>query len=382
MNDINLVIIIYSNLSVGGGGRETWLANFTHSTDILNSFKSVTVLNAASCFEQGTPIEFPEQVNHKSVDVAPFNNVKRIATFASFCSEYIKAQDKAQEKQVVICLGSYIESIAGYFACRGTHAYRITWIRGILEKELAQRHSGFMLEVFKKLEVLLLKRNELVLSNGQDTADFYLAKKIPSKVINNGIYLDKFSQAQCGDKIRLGFVGRLNLEKGIDYFIACLEELKNQTDIEVLVAGDGFEKESLLEIKEKLKGSVNIQYLGVVDNHQVPELLAKLDVSFHLTGTKILGGGGVSHSLIEAMASGNRIVCWDNEIFRQVRGFSHFFAAREEDLEDLKLCLEKAITQAREQKSAAAEMVEAVKNYSFQSHVKRFLSIVTDNVKL
>ncbi|MFY8298529.1 glycosyltransferase family 4 protein [Pseudoalteromonas sp. SS15] len=382
MKDINLVIIIYSNLSIGGGGRETWLANFTNASEILKSFKSITVLNATSNVEQGTPINFPREVNHRSVDVTPFNNVKRISTFASFCSHHIKASDKLGDKQLVICLGSYIESIAGYFACRGTKAFKVTWIRGILEKELAQRHSGVILELFKKLEIFLLKRNQLVLSNGQDTADFYIKKGIPSKVINNGIYLDKFSQSQKGDKIRLGFVGRLNLEKGINYFIQCLDELQGEQDIEVIVAGDGFEKEALLEAKKRLNGKVSIQYVGVVDNHKVPELLSKLDISFHLTGTKILGGGGVSHSLIEAMASGNRIVCWDNDIFRQVEGFNNFFAAKEESQSELLRSMHDAIQDARNASGPSQLMVKAAQEYSFSSHVNRFLKIAAKHIKL
>lgn len=382
MNEINLTIIIYSNLSIGGGGRETWLANFINSKEVLSSFKSLTVLSATSNKELGTPIEFPDNVNHKSIDVSHLSNVRRIISFSKFCSHFVKQVDIKGEKHVVICLGSYIESIAGFFACKNTRAYRVTWIRGLLEKELAQRHSGAMLEVFKLLEVFLLKKNQLLLSNGKDTAAFYQGKGITSEVVNNGIHLNKFYQSQTGEKIRLGFVGRLNLEKGIDYFIDCLSELANEEGLEIIVAGDGSQKETLLRAQKQLQGKVDINYLGVVDNHKIPELLAKLDISCHLTGTKILGGGGVSHSLIEAMVSGNRVICWDNEIFRQVEGYPNFFSAKEESKNELLHCLRAAIQNARDEKGPSHAMINAAQGYSFSSHVQRFLEIANKHIKL
>ena len=382
MNDINLTIIIYSNLSIAGGGRETWLANFINSKEIVSSFKSLTVLSATSSKELGTSIEFPDNVIHNSIDVSHLSNIKRIIGFSQFCRKFVKQVDREGEKHVVICLGSYIESIAGFFACKNTSAYRVTWIRGLLEKELAQRHSGGVLEVFKLLEVFLLKRNQLVLSNGKDTAAFYEEKGIVSEVVNNGIHLNKFYQLQTGEKIRLGFVGRLNLEKGIDYFIGCLSELTNENDLEIIIAGDGFQKETLQRVQKQLQGKVNISYLGVVDNHKIPELLAHLDISCHLTGTKTLGGGGVSHSLIEAMISGNRVICWDNEIFRQVDGFSSFFSAKEGSKDELLKCFRAAIQNARDEKGPSQVMINAAQNYSFHSHIQRFLEIVNKSIKI
>ncbi|WP_257324839.1 glycosyltransferase [Pseudoalteromonas rhizosphaerae] len=382
MNEINLTIIIYSNLSIAGGGRETWLANFINSKELLSSFKSLTVLSATSSKELGTPIKFPDNIIHKSIDVSHVNNIKRIANFSKFCAKFVKQVDREGEKHVVICLGSYIESIAGFFACKNTRACRITWIRGVLEKELAQRHSGAILEVFKFLEVFLLKRNQLVLSNGKDTAAFYEEKGIASEVVNNGIHLNNFYQSQTGEKIRLGFVGRLNLEKGIDYFTDCLSELTNEKNLEVIVAGDGSQKEILQRVQKQLKGKVNISYLGVVDNYKIPELLAHLDISCHLTGTKILGGGGVSHSLIEAMVSGNRVICWDNEIFRQVEGFQNFFSAKEGSKDELLRCLRAAIQNARDEKGPSQAMIDAAQGYSFYSHIQRFLEIVNKHIKL
>ncbi len=370
-----LTIIIYSNLSIGGGGRETWLNNFVHSPDVLNYFERITVVNALSVNEQGSKIKFPSGVQHKEIDVTMYGGIKRILKFSHFCRKHIKETDCSNH--YVFSIGTFIDNIAGYYACLGSMCIKGTWIRGILEKELAQRHSGNVLALIKKLEVFLLRESSLVISNGQDTADFYKEKGIDSTVINNGIYLDKFTQKQNGAPVVIGFIGRLNLEKGIDYFIKSLPSFAEVNNLKVIVAGDGSEQSSLLAAIELLKDKVNVDYLGVVDNNKVPELLASLDISIHLTGTGLLGGGGVSHSLIEAMASGNRIICWENPIYNQVRGSSYFYKAKENNLDSLNEVLSLAIDTAAKEKEPDVKMIESVKQYSFQQHVKSFLSLIS-----
>ncbi|MBA6396542.1 glycosyltransferase [Colwellia sp. BRX10-4] len=375
----SLTIIIYSNLSIGGGGRETWLNNFVNSADILSYFEKITVVNALSVQEMGSKIIFPLTVQHKEIDVTAYGKIKRIIKFSRFCRRHLK-EEINNPNHYVFCIGTFIDNIAASYGCFGSKCIKGTWIRGILEKELAQRRSGFMLSVIKLIEVFLLKISKIVISNGQDTADFYKLKGVDSTVINNGIYLDKFTQKQNGNPIVIGFIGRLNLEKGIDFFIDSLPSFIGVKNLKVIVAGDGSEKNHLIEAITKLKGQVEIQHLGVVDNDKIPALLATLDISIHLTGTGLLGGGGVSHSLIEAMASGNRIICWDNAIYNQVCGSSFFYKAKEDNLDSLNEVLKLAIETAAKENKPDTKMIESVKEYSFQHHVKSFLSLISQTI--
>lgn len=372
----SLTIIIYSNLSIGGGGRETWLSNFVNAPEIIRHFERISVLNALSVNESGSKIKFPTTVQHKEIDVTSYGGLKRILKFSQFCRKHMK-EERNSSNHYVFSIGTFIDNIAGYYACFGSKCIKGTWIRGILEKELAQRHSKNMLSVIRGLEVFLLKSSVLVISNGQDTADFYKLKGIESTVINNGIYLDKFTQRQHGDPVIIGFIGRLNLEKGIDFFIKSLSSVIGVKNLKVIIAGDGSQRSALIETIERLKGKVNIQYLGVVDNDKIPALLASLDISIHLTGTGLLGGGGVSHSLVEAMASGNRIICWENAIYNQVCGSSKFYKAQENNLDSLNKVMKAAIENAVKEKQPDTAMIEAVKKYSFQHHVESFLNLIS-----
>lgn len=86
------------------------------------------------------------------------------------------------------------------------------------------------------------------------------------KVIYNGIDLNKTRQleAKKSKKItKIGFVGRLRLEKGLNYLIEAVVILKNKiNDFVVLIIGEGPERENLEKLAHKNGIEDVIRFLG------------------------------------------------------------------------------------------------------------------------
>jgi len=69
-----------------------------------------------------------------------------------------------------------------------------------------------------------------------------------------------------------GFIGRLSKKKGIEYFFAALRELEKQgVNIKSSIAGEGEEKENLLELSKNLK----VEFMGFVEDDKKAEFFSE-----------------------------------------------------------------------------------------------------------
>jgi glycosyltransferase involved in cell wall biosynthesis len=67
------------------------------------------------------------------------------------------------------------------------------------------------------------------------------------------------------DKVlKIGFLARLHLEKGCDVLIKSLSSIKSTQNIEIIIAGDGPEKENLIALYEvqKLPENIKVNFIG------------------------------------------------------------------------------------------------------------------------
>lgn len=95
-------------------------------------------------------------------------------------------------------------------------------------------------------------RTEL-LENGIDLGD-YLRKRTPSEAREKLGYANRFT---------IGAAGRLSPEKGFDLLIKATDQLiKNGHDVQLLIAGEGVEKENLAKLIAETGQQERIQLLG------------------------------------------------------------------------------------------------------------------------
>jgi len=103
-------------------------------------------------------------------------------------------------------------------------------------------------------------------------------KVMPERIIkiSNGIDLSKvyLTDILQGDVIKIGSIGRLTKQKGYDVLIKALPYLN--FNFNVVIAGDGEEKNNLINLSNKLKVGDKINFLGFIDN--INSLLSNVDI--------------------------------------------------------------------------------------------------------
>lgn len=119
--------------------------------------------------------------------------------------------------------------------------------------------------------------------------------------ISNGVDLSKIYWTNIleGNVIKIGSIGRLTKQKGYDVLIKALPYLN--FNFNVVVAGDGEEKNNLINLSNKLKVGDKIDFLGFIDN--INSLLTNVDI--FVIPSLWEGFGLVA---VEALASGKLVI--------------------------------------------------------------------------
>ena len=111
---------------------------------------------------------------------------------------------------------------------------------------------------------------------------------VDATVIPNGLDVERFAEAKPGEHERLYLlcVGRLEEYKGVQYVIRALSELP---EYDLLVAGSGPYQEELERIAREEGVSDRVEFLGYVDDEQLPGLYAGADVYVTLSEFEAYG---------------------------------------------------------------------------------------------
>lgn len=130
------------------------------------------------------------------------------------------------------------------------------------------------------------------------------------RLIPNGIDLTPYAAAanqatepgHADQLTRVGLIGRLAPEKGIDLFLRAVAlVLKQHPRVQFVIAGDGPERGSLEALSLKLQLPANVTFLGRC-NH-IPDLLASLDFVVSASRSE-----GLPIAILETMASGRALI--------------------------------------------------------------------------
>ena len=154
--------------------------------------------------------------------------------------------------------------------------------------------------------------NSHLITNNQEAYIQALAMGIPSNhvhLVRNGIDISKFYQDNTGDDFRkrigvtssttlIGFVGRLDYEKGPDLFLKAASMIHNEiSDVHFLVVGEGAMTKVLEKLCFDLKLSNQVTFLKWQEENW--KIFPALDILAHTSRSD-----GTSLVLLEAMACG------------------------------------------------------------------------------
>lgn len=374
----NLHIVIYSELMPYGGGRETWLAYFIES--MQQEFKSIKVyaLNAKKKNAENLLKSFRKNVmGYYAEEIA-------VDVFLKNTKQYIKKEAKPGD--VCLMIGSVVEGAISPWLKRnyGSQIKRIIWIRSIAAREISERHKMFPYPVIEILEKRNLETADKVVTNGEDTYAYYLNKRKVKKskicCIPNAVYVNKFSNNRDWDEndiFTMAFIGRLTYIKGATILQQIANDFSNRyTNLArkcvINVWGEG-------HINTQLTGLLN--YCGPAQRDRIPEILANSVIELFFIPADSKGAGGLSHSLLEGLASGCICLCSDVPAYRQVINDSNGVLVDTTNITATVDTLAQIVQDyfahdIKRLKEMSESAVKTAQCYSTEKHAERFLAVL------
>jgi glycosyltransferase involved in cell wall biosynthesis len=185
---------------------------------------------------------------------------------------------------------------------------------GLVHRPVVATIHGMHLTAHE-LGVALACKSHLI-TNCQETYIQALALGIPEERVNlfpNGVDTKRFSLEKSGEDLRkvigipsttvlIGFVGRLEFEKGPDLFLSAAGHIHQQrTDVQFAIVGAGSMNKELKDMALKLKLQQHLHFLEW--STELPEIYAAFDLIAHTSRSD-----GTSLVVLEAMSSGKPVI--------------------------------------------------------------------------
>lgn len=194
----------------------------------------------------------------------------------------------------------------------------------------------------------------------------------PIAIIPNGIDLKKYHSARKKpDETQktILYIGRLERRKGTKYLLQAYSLLaQNNSDMRLLIAGDGPDREKLELLAEDLR-LPNVNFLGFVSEELKQQLLREAD----LFCSPALFGESFGIVLLEAMASGTVSVAGNNSGYvGLMEGTGALSIVNPEDTEEFARRLDLMLNQVEVRKLWQKWAKQYVQQFSYQNVVDQY----------
>lgn len=370
--------VCQSSMGQSDGGLETWAFQFIPG--LLRLYPKATVR-----FYGALPVDHDDP--RPALRVAAGKAADRLAlTFfpvipgmlpqiTSMIRQFVAS--KRQEREVpsiVITAGTFLELIMVRMSRPTRRAFKVVWLRTIWVDQKTYRIPRFLRPLARWIEARILSGADLILANGSDIAERYGHFGLNVQVIPNAVDTRRWRAAppSLTEPIRVAFVGRLAVDKGIVQFVDLARRVaagpaRNSFRFEVY----GHMAEEAL-VRAAAEENV-LSWQGAVENSLLPQVLAGVDVCVALTfSDPDRGGGGTSNAMMEQVASGRIMLAWDNPIFRQWLTEDNAYLADQGDVGGLMACLEEIQNNRPEALRRAANGREKMADFGIDAMMARF----------
>lgn len=378
-----LHVLMLSRLGRNDGGRETWLYEFVPRLVRAVSTARVSVFGIRS--DGDPPLE--DDFADGDGDVAGrFSFVRLRVTktrwplvvpMARELWRFTQAESFVAPR-IVLGMGIFELPMVFFPAYRGS--VRCIWLRGIFTHEKAYRIPKWLSPLVLKAEVMLLRRVDHILANGEDIAKFYRDEGLEVRVIENGVDVERWALAErprIHGKVHVAFIGRLTKVKGIDEYLEAIDRFDAAEADEYAFHVVG---EAAGGYASKIRASgERVRWHGVLSNLDLPRFLEGIDVCVALTWADPRGGGGgTSNALFEQMAAGRVIVAWDNVIFRSVLDDTCAYLVPQGDAAALAAAFREIASHPDEARRRAENAAARVRSYDIDGRVRICAALFDD----
>lgn len=323
----NIIFVIDSPFPYYAGGIETWLFNVSSR---LCENHNVTIISQDKTFYREPFFQLNDKIN-----------VKTYKTLHSFwlCNFFFRGKLRFVNTLGIIrmvekILYRLVDNYAEHHVIALTTLFGATAAREVRDKrsnvrficsargphaEIASKRQPFLSHYYEKMERRNLWEADLALSNGYDVIEYFAKKGISTKLMKNGIDTTRFYERlpplpknevnpECFNIVSVATLLEI---KGISEMIKATSLLVNRGyhHVILLLVGKGGQEKYKQQAKE----------LGVFDN--VCFLGHRSNVAPYLQQANVIcclsGGGGLSMSALESMASNRPVIAWDTPVYRQ-----------------------------------------------------------------
>ena len=274
--------------------EENGFANpfFKEQAESVSEHHSVTVVSAElnkNCFSIKPKYQLIESKSEGLI-VHQLSICKSIPIYNSFnhaqvALKYIGIIIRSQKIDVIHCQNAFIAGYIGYLANK---KYGIPY--------LITQHSYFSIDndkllqkqfnpVFKsKIHEMIIRKsfkkaNRLIAVGEMLKNELEVVFNRPVDVVPNVIDTERFNLPRPSKKsgLKLGFVGNILYNKGLDVLFHALAKLKDR-DFTLIIAGEGREKDSLIKLAVELGISDKVSFLGYINPIDLPQFYNGIDV--------------------------------------------------------------------------------------------------------
>ncbi|TDM32445.1 glycosyltransferase [Macrococcoides canis] len=356
--EINL--LIPSKMHSNAGGVEKWINYFLENINYIDNLKINVYCFKVNDDEKKISDKFYENVTFHFVNY----NSQRSGVYNMIKYYYFASKILFKKNIINVYIGSINLAPLIVFSKRN-----IVWIRSKAIGEQVLRKKIFLKPILELLEKITILKSDYLIFNGYDTEEFYLKKynfKCKKKVIPNATKVDyKFEKPTIHNPLRIAYTGRYISAKGFDFFETISLSLKNEN---IIFNAYGFGK--------RINDDYKIVDNGKYEESNLIEILESNDVILFLNRQE--NSGGISHSLLEAMAMGKIIIAWDNRVHNQVLNSSNSILIQEGSSK----CLENAIMDVVKNPEKYFVIMQQAyhdsKKYSIKNHMKKFAKVLEE----
>ncbi|MEM5565622.1 WcaI family glycosyltransferase [Psychroserpens sp. AS72] len=313
---------------------------------------------------------------------------KRIIHLLSFTFGNVPNLFKIAKPSHVICIVPFTSSILLGWFLKLRYRSKL-WIHiqdfefdAAIDSGLLSSNKSFFIKMILWVERTLLNKADTIstISNG-------MLNKLKTKVKNKNTYYltnwldtskfrvktDKKHPYLISEKFKILYSGNIGAKQDWSFFFEVLDTLKSFNDVEVIIVGEGAEKEKIVE---GIKNYDFVTHYNLVPYDELPLLLSSADVHFLFQKSDVIDTVmpskllGMMASSKPSIVTGNK----DSEVATVYKNSQGGFYYSDNSLEQVVACIEtlKSDKNLCEQLGKNAETY-VVKNYSKENILNRFI---------
>ena len=197
----------------------------------------------------------------------------------------------------------HAQNPAAALAMKNVSGKKILSIHGIHHEQVELLHGNTAGNIAKSYGERALTWADIITVSSKEMFEYYTQKGCRTYYLPNAIDISDLPDGTDRRyEKQVVYVARLSKEKGILNVLDIIKDLP--ADIHLIIVGSGVEEPT---VKQTAKEYSNVHFLGYLENKKAIEIIRGSDILIQSS----LMEGGISYTLLEAMACKIPLVCTD-----------------------------------------------------------------------